>query len=191
MQDLNLFEIFVSRINSLNIEFVVSGSVASIVYGDPRLTHDIDLVIDLSQTQAANLKNVFPENEFYLPPDEVLNLEINRANRGHFNIIHKPSGFKADIYLTGINTFQKWAVQNRKEIKLDKTVFPIAPIEYVIIKKLEFYKEGKAQKHINDIAAMIRESGDVVNYTFLKEKLTEFALEKEWEEVQGSSDNDS
>lgn len=184
MQDLNLFEIFVKRLISINIEFVISGSVASIVYGDPRLTHDIDLVIELSKSQAGNLKNVFPDDEFYLPPNEVLNIEINRASRGHFNIIHIPSGFKADIYLAGSSEFSKWAIDNLKEIKFGESIFPVAPIEYVIIKKLEFYKEGKAQKHLNDIAAMLRESGDIIDYNCIDKKLIEFGLVNEWEEAK-------
>lgn len=45
MQELDLFLIFVSKIDELKIEFVITGSVASIVYGEPRLTHDIDVSI--------------------------------------------------------------------------------------------------------------------------------------------------
>lgn len=184
MQDLNLFQIFTSRFQSLNINFIISGSVASIVYGDPRVTHDIDLVIDIAKHDVDNLAKVFTNGEFYLPPKEVINLEINRSSRGHFNIIHMETGFKADVYLSGNDEFQKWALQNRREIKFDASLLPIAPIEYLIIKKLEFYKEGKSQKHLTDIEAMLRESGDLINEKFLNAKLVQFGLEKEWEEAK-------
>lgn len=45
MQDLDLFQIFTSRFQSLNVNFIISGSVASIVYGDPRVTHNIGFVL--------------------------------------------------------------------------------------------------------------------------------------------------
>ena len=78
---------------------MVNGAVASIIYGEPRLTHDIDLVLELSDEDAEELVEVFPLEEFYCPPIEILRLEIKRPQRGHFNLI--PSGdrlFSALIY---------------------------------------------------------------------------------------------
>ena len=51
MQEHNLFLIFLSRFRQSNIKYIVTGSVASIIYGEPRLTHDIDLVIELKNTR--------------------------------------------------------------------------------------------------------------------------------------------
>ena len=47
MPEHNLFHIFVSRLNQLSMPYMITGAVASIIYGEPRLTNDIDLVIDL------------------------------------------------------------------------------------------------------------------------------------------------
>ena len=44
MPEHNLFKIFVSRLNKLNITYMITGAVASIIYGEPRLTNDIDLI---------------------------------------------------------------------------------------------------------------------------------------------------
>ncbi|MGD8778968.1 MAG: hypothetical protein PVH88_08400 [Ignavibacteria bacterium] len=184
MQGLNLFEIFTSRFHKARIQFVISGSVASIVYGDPRVTHDIDLVVDISKSQIDQLIFNFPLEQFYLPPKDVLNLEVNRENRGHFNIIHNETGFKADVYLCGSDKFLKWAIDNAQIIKFNDNDFPIAPIEYVIIKKLEFYKEGKAQKHLNDIVAMLRESKELIDDNSLKLKIQVHAVESEWKIVE-------
>ena len=49
---------------------------------------------------------LFSEEEFYLPPIEILDSEVLRENRGHCNIIHHESGFKADIYFAGNDDFQ-------------------------------------------------------------------------------------
>ena len=45
MQDHNLFSLYINILDDNNIPYFITGSVASIVYGDPRLTNDIDLVI--------------------------------------------------------------------------------------------------------------------------------------------------
>jgi len=51
MQDHNLFGIYLDILIKHRIKYFVTGSVASIVYGEPRLTHDIDLVIFLKEKQ--------------------------------------------------------------------------------------------------------------------------------------------
>lgn len=47
MQEPDLFKIFVDPLDELAIPYIVTGAVASIIYGEPRLTHDIDLVLEL------------------------------------------------------------------------------------------------------------------------------------------------
>jgi len=54
MQDHNLFGIYLKILNENMIQYMVTGSVASIVYGEPRLTHDIDLVIILHEKEITN-----------------------------------------------------------------------------------------------------------------------------------------
>ena len=88
MLGLDLFEIFINRLDRADIYYFVTGAVASIIYGRPRLTHDLDLVIELNRSAVSSLSSAFPEDEFYCPPTEVLILEARRSLRGHFNLIH-------------------------------------------------------------------------------------------------------
>jgi len=180
MLDHSLFKIFTDRLNKLGAAYMVTGSVASIIYGEPRVTHDIDIVITIPAINSIRFQQFFPENEFYVPPIEIINDEVLRENRGHCNIIHHNSGFKADIYFAGNDKFQHWALENVRNIEFYGDNIPIAPIEYVIIKKLEFFKEGKAQKHINDIKAMLQNSMNLIDKNFLEKHLILFGLEKEW-----------
>ena len=181
MPEHSLFKIFTDKLNKLGTPYMITGSVASIIYGEPRVTHDIDVVITVPVNLLENMVELFPEEEFYLPPIEILNNEVLRENRGHCSIIHHESGFKADIYFAGNNDFQHWALDNSIIIDFYGDKIPIAPIEYVIIKKLEFYKEGKAQKHINDIKAMLDNSKDLISQDLLNNYLIQFRLEKEWQ----------
>jgi hypothetical protein len=52
MPEHDLFQVFISRLNTIDIRYMVTGAVASIIYGEPRLTHDIDLVVELSEEKA-------------------------------------------------------------------------------------------------------------------------------------------
>lgn len=74
-------ELFVSRLEALGLPYMVTGSTASMIYGEPRLTLDVDLVVDLPVERAAEFLSAFPESEFYRPPLEVVRVECAPANR--------------------------------------------------------------------------------------------------------------
>src|SRR5512143_1817127 len=98
MPEPELFLLFVRPLNLAGIRYVVTGSVAAIFYGEPRLTHDVDFVVFFRETDIEALSTNFPPADFYLPPPEAITTEARREQRGHFSIIHLATGFKADLY---------------------------------------------------------------------------------------------
>jgi len=184
MQEVNLFAVYTDILNEKGIPYFITGSVASIVYGEPRLTHDIDLVINITSDQVENFIKAFPLTGFYCPPAEIILIELKRSYRGHFNLIHHETGFKADIYLTGKDPFQMWAFENRRPIKFDGFTIYVAPPEYVIIRKLEYYKEGKSSKHLSDIKGMLANSNEMINQELLHNTINKFGLAEIWQLVQ-------
>ena len=184
MGEPNLFQVFINRLNKLGIRYMVTGAVAAIVYGEPRLTHDIDLVIELKTENIEKVLESFSPKEFYCPPQENINLEIKRSSRGHFNIIHSETGFKADCYLMGQDELHHWGMLNRNEFIVEGEPIWVAPPEYVILRKLEYYREGKSQKHLMDIANMLRVSSHQIDFPQLQDKLRRYSLEREWTEAK-------
>ncbi len=67
---------------------MATGSVASMLYGIPRFTHDLDLVMELAPQKVLAITNAFPPDAFYAPPEEGIQLEIHRQRRGHFYLSH-------------------------------------------------------------------------------------------------------
>ena len=183
MPELNLFRIFIIRLNQLSIPYMITGAVAGIIYGEPRLTNDIDLVIDLKNEDIERFADSFPIEEFYCPPQEVLKLEVSRSLRGHFNLIHHETGFKADIYTSGRDELHHWGLNNRNSVNINNDEFWLAPVEYVILRKLEYYREGQSEKHLRDISGILAVSSEKIDYNFLLEKIEEHFLEKEWEKA--------
>ena len=171
MAQSEIFEIFSEKLNKGKFPYFITGSIASIYYGLPRLTHDVDIVLNLSKNRINEFIQLFASKEFYIPPEETIIAESNRTIRGHFNLIHFETGFKADIYLIGDDELHIWALDQRKKVKINDRSFFVAPPEYVIIRKLEFYKEGRSGKHIEDIQNMIEISSDLIDFDFLKDAI--------------------
>src|SRR5438876_489195 len=119
MPEADLFLLFVRPLNRAGIRYVVTGSVAAIFYGEPRLTHDVDFVVFLNEADINSLSKAFPAPDFYLPPHETITTETLREQRGHFNIIHVETGFKADMYLTGRDDLNAWAFRLRRKTQFE------------------------------------------------------------------------
>ena len=179
----DLFLIFVAPLNRLGAQYMVTGSAASMAYGIPRVTLDIDMVLSLTATQAGLLPSAFPAPEFYCPPREVIDLETERPFRGHFNIIHMETGFKADLYLVGDDPFHSWGMERRCSVEMSGETVMLAPPEYVIVRKLEYFKEGGSEKHIRDIRGMLDVSDDSIDGAELEDIIRERGLEEPWSRV--------
>lgn len=184
MPEPDLLELFVGRLEEIGVRYLVTGSVAATLYGEPRATHDIDLVVALSEADHDALRGAFPEAAFYLPPPEVIRLESGREGRGHFNIIHHASGLKADVYLAGDDALHAWAFRRVRRYPVGKLEVRLAPPEYVIVRKLEFYREGGSPKHLRDIRSMLRLSPEPIDTAALEEWVRILGLGPLWEDVR-------
>ncbi|MEX1137897.1 MAG: hypothetical protein WEF53_00960 [Bacteroidota bacterium] len=184
MQEHDLFTLFTERLANAGIRYVVTGSVASIVYGEPRVTLDIDLVIELAVEHGGGFEKQFPEKEFYRPPWEIVVNEIHRGEHGHFALVHHETGFKADIYLAGGDRLQLWALDHARRIDFRGRVLQVAPPEYVIVKKLEYFEEGGSEKHLRDIEAMLEHSRAFIDFSRIEEFLADTSALQTWKKLR-------
>jgi len=109
--------------------------------------------------------------------------EIARERRGHFNLIHHQTGFKADLYPAGRDELNAWAFRAKHVISYEGEEIILAPPEYVIVRKLEYYREGHAEKHLRDIRAMLAISGERFDQAALGEWIGRCGLQLEWKKA--------
>lgn len=185
MQSPEPYLIFTRKLKELGIRHMVSGSIAAIYYGEPRMTNDVDIIVFLRREDARRLSDAFSTDEFYCPPFEVIESERVREQRGHFNLIHHETGFKADIYLTSRDGLHTWGIANAVTADIDGDEVIFAPPEYVIMRKLQFFREGGSQKHVRDISRMLVGLGDGWEQETLREMIGTHGLHEEWQMVQG------
>ena len=173
---------FLEPLERLGLPYCVTGSVAASVYGEPRLTADIDIVLLLGIQDIAALRAAFPDAAYHVPPDETLRLELARDARGMFNLIHHASQFKADIYLAARDPLHAWALAHRRRIELGDGGAWIAPPEYVILRKLEYLREGGQDKHVRDIRFVLAVSE--VDRAFVEAEVARLGLNEQWRQCQ-------
>ena len=78
----------------------------------------------------------------------------------------------------------KWALSERRQVEVDGEPVYVAPLEYVIVRKLEFFREGGSEKHIRDIEAMVRVSKELIREDVLRRWLTAKGTEEQWQSVE-------
>jgi hypothetical protein len=180
MPEPDLIQLFAEPLNQLGARYIVRGSVAAMLYGEPRLTHDIDFVIFLRVDQIPKLTEVYPAPEFYVPPESAILSEVTRERAGHFNVIHADSGLKADFFTTNRDELHAWAFRNMKKYSIRGTSISLAPPEYVILSKLEYFREGGSEKHLRDIRSRIAVSGEQLDRPALSEWVQIRGLQEQW-----------
>ena len=88
----------------LKVTILTVGSMASIAYGEPRLTNDIDMVVDLPLEQADPLCMSFRQApDYYCYRESVL----RDSGRFHFSIIHLESGLTVDVFIPDGSEFSQ------------------------------------------------------------------------------------
>ena len=179
MQDPDFISLFVAPLEKAGIRYMITGSVASSIYGEPRNTLGIDLVVLPDPGQVQQFPNYFHEDEYYLPPTAVIAIESRREVNGHFNIIHHQTGLKADIYLSRNHPCLEWALAHIRRIQTASSEINIAPPEYVILHKLGFFKESGHQRHLRDIAGIVEQQD--VDHTYLSHQIESLNLTSEWQ----------
>lgn len=166
----------------LKIPYLITGAIASIAYGEPRFTNDIDIVADINLGQANALRSFFPEDQFYMEVDAVRNAI---ESRHQFNIIHPSSGLKADVIISKKDDFDKSRFKRIKRLNVsEKESANFAAPEDVIIKKLEYFEKGGSEKHLRDIASMLKISADMIDRTYISSWANKLGLIKIWEAIQ-------
>lgn len=184
METPDLFGLFVRPLHRSGLRYMVSGSLASVFYGEPRLTMDVDLVVHFGDREAESLAGLFPAEDFYVPPAEVLTVEIARPTRGHFNVIHFASGQKADFYPSRRHPYWAWAFEHRRLARMGDDEVYFAPPEYVILWKLEFFREGGGDKHLRDIRGMLLLHPEGIDRAMLDRACGELGLSAYWLRAQ-------
>jgi hypothetical protein len=181
-----LYERLLRPLNAAGIRYMITGGLAAIVYGEPRLTNDVDVVVHLTSGDAERLHHAFDHADYYVPPLEVIEAEATRKAFGHFNVLHVSSALRADVYCVGDDPFGAWALEHSRSIPIGNELISLAPIEYVIVQKLRYFREAGSERHVRDIDAMLRVSGNLVDMRVLEYWVEQLQLQTVWGQVRAS-----
>lgn len=132
------------------IEYMVTGSIASAFYGEPRATRDIDVVVNCGRRALTRFLELCAEADWYFSEDAAREA---LAARGMFNIIDPESGLKADLILRKARDFSLEEFDRRTPQPVCSSQEPpvaLASPEDIILSKLEWAQQTSSPQQLRD-----------------------------------------
>lgn len=151
---------FADRIEPLKIEYMLTGSLAMMLFSNYRMTADIDVVIQLKYEDADRIINAF-EPDYYVPHSRVRDAI---ARQFMFNIIHQETAFKIDLVIKKSTEFQQTVFDRRQKKDFYGREIFVITLEDLILSKLLWAKKSLSEKQLTDVENLMQENFDV-DYT--------------------------
>jgi hypothetical protein len=160
-----LLEKIAGSLENLHIPYLVTGSVAAMAFGEPRMTNDIDIVAAVEYEHVGGLMAAFPEEEFYISEEAIRDAVRHQTQ---FNIIHPASGMKIDIIIRKNTRFNDSRFSRIRRIKAGENFEAnFAAPEDIILMKMHYSGEGGSEKHLRDISGILKISGPEVDEGYI------------------------
>jgi hypothetical protein len=150
----SFFAIVVQTLDRLHLPYMVAGGFAAIFYGEPRLTVDIDVVVDIKSVHIKPLAAAFPFPDYYLS-EETMRDSIRR--RFPFNIIQTATAAKVDLIPLPDDVFSRVAFSRRQKMVFNQEgaeAYFISAEDIVLAKLFAFDQTG-SDKHLRDVKGVL------------------------------------
>ena len=174
-----------SILERFDIEYLVTGGFAVSVWGRPRATFDIDIVIKLGEPKVALLAKALRKisEDGYIDEDTAKDAI---HHEGEFNFIDSQSGLKVDFWIAKKKGHAILEFKRKKTEKINgQKVYFVSP-EDLILSKLEWHQQSQSSRHLEDVESILKISGDKLDKAYLKqwaERLAVLeALDKLWQQ---------
>jgi hypothetical protein len=176
-----LIDLVASACEELGLPYAIGGSMASMTYGEFRLTNDIDVVISMSETDVPRFLARFPFPEYY--HDEHAALEAVRTG-GQFNVILTREALKIDIHLVADEIARRQVSRARRLKSTSGRLANFSPPEELILKKMVYFDFSASEKQLRDITGMLRIGKEDIDLDLVRTLAAAHGLLHVWEAVQ-------
>jgi hypothetical protein len=177
-EELEVLKIVTKRLEEAGIDYMISGSIAANYYTIPRMTRDIDIVIELKQENIDKFVSFF-EDDFYINKETVIN-EVSR--QGMFNAIYNRYVVKIDFIIKKSSEYQQNAFSRRSQFLIEQSPMWFISAEDLIISKLVWAKDSYSEMQLKDVRNLIETVVDL-DIKYIKNWITRLDLEQIYKEV--------
>jgi len=177
-EELEVLKEVARRLGRARIAYMVTGSIAANFYTVPRMTRDIDIVVELSERDVGRFIPLF-QTDHYLDPKTVA--EAVKA-KGMFNLIQNEYVIKIDFVVRKESPYRRTEFSRRRRVAIDdRRIYIVAP-EDLILSKLAWAKDSRSEVQLTDVRNLFR-SVRGMNRRYLSRWARQLSVESLYREV--------
>ncbi len=151
------------RLEHLKLSYMLTGSLASMYYGIPRFTHDIDLVIQIPPTAAKCLVEEFQPDYFA----DAQMIKESYQDTLQFNLLHHETGIKIDFWMTRADPFHRSMFKRRLCEQVWGRKIWICTAEDVVLHKLYWNKISPSSHQLSDAKGVVQVRGENLDWNYM------------------------
>ena len=186
MSQQDLLKKVIETLDQNGIDHMITGSVVSSLQGEPRSTHDIDVVVSIKETDIENMVEAF------LPPDYYLDAESIReaiSHRSMFNLIDVVEGDKVDFWILTDQGFDQSRFARKYVEDVLGIRLKVSSPEDTILAKLQWaVKSGGSEKHFTDALRIFEVQGDNLDLDYLNRWVVALGVVELWNRLQNEAE---
>jgi hypothetical protein len=151
-EELEVLKELARRLDATGIAYMITGSTATNFYAVPRMTRDIDIVVEMADRDVGKFIPAF-QRDHYLEPQTVREAV---QNKGMFNLIHDQFVIKIDFVVRKDTPYRRREFSRRKKISVDGQDLCVVAPEDLILSKLEWAKDSKSEVQFGDVRNLLQ-----------------------------------
>lgn len=155
--ELEVLKTVSDRLNKAHLPYMITGSIAANFYAVPRMTRDIDIVVELHERGADKIVSIF-QDDFYVEPESV-SQAIRKKDM--FNIIHNDFIVKVDFIVRKASDYRELEFSRRREVEIEGVKMWIVSPEDLVLSKLFWAKESLSELQLGDVRNILDGVSDI------------------------------
>jgi hypothetical protein len=180
-EQLEFLRLIAARLHAAGIPYMVTGSLAQAVWAVPRMTRDIDVVVEVGPADAQRLVGLFA-GDCVIDEGAV---QDAIARRGTFNVIHAEWIVKADFIVRKDAAYRTVEFERRRWVEVDGTAIAFVSPEDLILSKLVWSQDSHSELHRNDVRHLVAAVKDL-DWGYLHTWAVELGVRDALERIGGS-----
>ncbi len=186
MSQQKLLKNIISVLEKTNIDYMVTGSVASSLQGEPRSTHDIDILVDIKEQDIPNLLKAVNSYEYYLDEESIFSaIESKQV----FNLISSKDGSKVDFWILKNKPFDNSRFSRKYFEEIFGKKIKVSTPEDTILAKLNWAKiSGGSEKQFIDALRVYELQYNKLDIEYIKEWVNKLEVKNYWKRLQDEAE---
>jgi len=186
MSQQELLKHVVQALTAAGIDYMVTGSVVSSIQGEPRSSHDIDLVVVMTPDAVSKLLAAFPAPDYYLSEQAVLDAVRQKSM---FNLLRLTDGEKVDFWLLTDGDFDRSRFARKRVESIFGMQLSVSAPEDTILIKLHWAKlSGGSEKQFTDALRVFEVQGSSLDLDYLNLWAKQLGVEDLWQRIQAEAE---